>query len=318
MAGASAQPAWAQALAAVGLLVASRAAVRLAMWLYAAFLRPAKPLRRRYGAWAVITGPTDGIGRALAFELAAAGLGVVLVGRSPDKLAAVSKELRARHPGAGVRTFVLDFAADGLAANVAALAESIRGLDVGVLINNAGHCYPYARYFHEVDEELTRNLVRLNVEALTRMTHAVLPGMVQRKRGAVVNIGSGAATMLPSDPLYAVYAATKAYVDQFSRSLYVEYRNKGIDVQCQAPWYVATKMASIRHASLFAPSPETYARAAVRYIGYEPRCTPYWAHALVWFLITIVPEPIVDKYVLGVSLGIRDKGRAKEARKKAM
>ncbi|VAH33493.1 unnamed protein product [Triticum turgidum subsp. durum] len=233
MAGASAQPAWAQALAAVGLLVASRAATRLALWLYAAFLRPAKPLRRRYGAWAVVTGATDGIGRALAFELAAAGLGLVLVGRSPDKLATVSKEVSARFPGAEVRTFVIDFAADGLAASVAALAESIRGLDVGVLVNNAGHGYPYARYFHEVDEELRRNLIRLNVEAVTRMTHAVLPGMVERKRGAVVNIGSGAASIMPSTPLYTVYAATKAYADQFSRSLYVEYKNKGVDVQCQ-------------------------------------------------------------------------------------
>lgn len=77
-------------------------------------------------------------------------------------------------------------------------------------------------------------------------------------------------------------------------------------------------MASIRQASLFAPSPEMYARAAVRYIGYEPRCTPYWAHALVWFLFTVVPEPIANKYVLDVSLGIRNKGRAKEARKKGM
>lgn len=153
--------------------------------------------------------------------------------------------------------------------------------------------------------------------AVTRVTHAVLQGMVERKRGAVVNIGSGAATILPSDPLYAVYAATKAYVDQFSRSLYVEYKNKGIDVQCQAPMYVATKMASIRKPSLFAPSPEDYARAAVRYIGYEPRCTPYWAHSLVWFLFSVLPESVADRYVLNMSLGIRHKGMAKDARKKA-
>jgi 17beta-estradiol 17-dehydrogenase / very-long-chain 3-oxoacyl-CoA reductase len=82
--------------------------------------------------------------------------------------------------------------------------------------------------------------------------------------------------------------------------------------------YVATKMASIREASLFAPSPETYARAAVRYIGYEPRCTPHWAHGLVWFLFSVVPEPLADRYLLAMSLGIRDKGRAKDARKKAL
>ncbi|KAG8089000.1 hypothetical protein GUJ93_ZPchr0011g28855 [Zizania palustris] len=77
--------------------------------------------------------------------------------------------------------------------------------------------YPYARYFHEVDEELMCNLIRLNVEALTRVTHAVLPGMVKCKRGAIVNIG----------------LCSPSYVDQFSRCLAVEYKNKGIDVQCQ-------------------------------------------------------------------------------------
>jgi hypothetical protein len=79
-----AQPAWALALAlaAVGLLVALRAAIRLAPWVYAVFLRPGKPLRRCYGA-------TDGIGRAITFRLAGAGLGLVLVGRNPEKLPAL-------------------------------------------------------------------------------------------------------------------------------------------------------------------------------------------------------------------------------------
>ncbi|KAE8811396.1 Estradiol 17-beta-dehydrogenase 12-A [Hordeum vulgare] len=86
----------------------------------------------------------------------------------------------------------------------------------------------------------------------------------------------------------------------------------------KVPMYVATKMASIKQASLFVPSPETYARTAVRYIGYEPRCTPYWPHALLWFLFSVVPESLVDGYVLGMSLGIRKMGRAKEARKKAV
>jgi 17beta-estradiol 17-dehydrogenase / very-long-chain 3-oxoacyl-CoA reductase len=206
-----AQPAWALALAAVGLLVAVRAAARFALWVYAAFLRPGKPLRRRYGAWAVVTGATDGIGRAVAFRLAASGLGLVLVGRNQEKLAAVAAEIKARHPKVPeVRTFVLDFAGEGLAAAVEALKDSIRGLDVGVLVNNAGVSYPYARYFHEVDEELMRTLIRVNVEGVTRVTHAVLPAMVERKRGAIVNIGSGAASVVPSDPLYSVYAATKA------------------------------------------------------------------------------------------------------------
>ncbi|XP_021991441.1 very-long-chain 3-oxoacyl-CoA reductase 1-like [Helianthus annuus] len=90
------------------------------------------------------------------------------------------------------------------------ISEAIDGLDVGILINNAGVSYPYARFFHEVDDELLTNLIKVNVQGTTRVTHAVLPAMVKRKKGAIVNIGSGAAINIPSDPLYAVYAATKA------------------------------------------------------------------------------------------------------------
>jgi len=123
----------------------------------------------------------------------------------------VAIEIKAKHPDVPeVRTFVLDFAAERLAAGVEALKEAIRGLDVGVLVDNAGLSYPYARYFHEVDEELMRSLIRINVEGVTRVTHAVLPGMVERKRGAIVNIGSGSASVIPSDPMYTIYAATKA------------------------------------------------------------------------------------------------------------
>ena len=83
----------------------------------------------------------------------------------------------------------------------------------------------------------------------------------------------------------------------------------------QVPMYVATKMASIRNPSFFAPSPEAYARAAIRYIGYEPRCTLYWPHAL-WKLVSLLPGPVADRVILNMTLDGRTKGRAKDARKK--
>lgn len=104
---------------------------------------------------------------------------------------------------------VVDFSGD-LDQGVVRIKEAIEGLDVGVLINNVGLSYPYARYFHEVDDKLLADLIKVNVEGTTKVTQAVLPGMLQRKRGAIVNIGSGASIVIPSDPLYAVYAATKA------------------------------------------------------------------------------------------------------------
>jgi hypothetical protein len=87
--------------------------------------------------------------------------------------------------------------------------------------------------------------------------------------------------------------------------------------ELQVPLYVATKLAKIRKASLTVPSPETYAAAGLKWVGYEPRCTPYWAHSIMWWFVQSLPEPIVDSFRLRSSLGIRKRGQAKDARGKA-
>ncbi|CAL9039475.1 unnamed protein product [Musa banksii] len=81
------------------------------------------------------------------------------------------------------------------------------------------------------------------------------------------------------------------------------------------PLYVATKMASIRRSSFLVPSPETYARAALRWIGYEPRCTPYWPHSLVWCLLSVIPEFVIDQWRLSFCMNIRKRGQLKDAQK---
>lgn len=84
----------------------------------------------------------------------------------------------------------------------------------------------------------------------------------------------------------------------------------------QVPLYVATKMASIKRSSLFVPSTDGYARAAMRWIGYEPRCTPYWPHSLLWGLAYSLPERIIDAWRLRFCLGIRKRGQLKDSQKK--
>ncbi|KAK2636653.1 hypothetical protein Ddye_031445 [Dipteronia dyeriana] len=308
-----AQPIWVIVLFSLGSLSILRFALSFLNWVYVNFLRPAKNLKK-YGSWALVTGPTDGIGKGFAFQLAKKGLNLVLVGRNPDKLKDVSDSIQAEYPKTQIRSVVVDFSGD-LDEGVSKIKETIEGLDVGVLINNVGVSYPYARFFHEVDEELLKNLIKINVEGTTKVTQAVLPGMLKRKKGAIVNIGSGAAIVIPSDPLYSVYAATKAYIDQFSRCLYVEYKKSGIDVQCQVPLYVATKMASIKRSSFFVPSTDGYAKAAMRWIGYEPRCTPYWPHTVLWGLAYQLPESAIDAWRLRFCLAIRKRGQLKDTRK---
>ncbi|XP_011029597.1 PREDICTED: very-long-chain 3-oxoacyl-CoA reductase 1-like [Populus euphratica] len=306
------QPLWLLLLFTLGSLSLLKFLSATLKWVYVSFLRPAKNLKK-YGSWALVTGPTDGIGKGFSFQLARKGLNLVLVGRNPDKLKDVSSSIQSRYSNVQIKNVVVDFSGD-VDEGVQKIKETIEGLDVGVLINNVGVSYPYARFFHEVDEGLLKNLIKVNVEGTTKVTQVVLHGML-KKKGAIVNIGSGAAIVIPSDPLYAVYAATKAYIDQFSRCLYVEYKKSGIDVQCQVPLYVATKMASIRRSSFWVPSADGYARAGLRAIGYEPRCTPYWPHSLLWGLIQLLPESIVDFWRLSFCLAIRKKGQLKDSRK---
>uniref|UniRef100_A0ACD5V8F8 Uncharacterized protein n=1 Tax=Avena sativa TaxID=4498 RepID=A0ACD5V8F8_AVESA len=286
-------------LAWLGAIHVSIVAFRLLAHVALCLRRP-RDLRRRYGTWAVVTGPTAGIGRSMALELASRGLNLVLVGRDPAKLREISSTICRTH-AVQTETVLFDFSLVSTVQGERAMArlrEAVEGLDVGVLVNNAGIAKPGAVYFHEVDVEAWARMIRVNVLALTDVTAAVLPGMARRGRGAIVNIGSASGSLLPSYPLYSVYAGTKRYVADFSRSLSVEYRSRGIDVQCQVPFLVQTNMVSSALKSsfvrLFVVPVDAYARAAVRWIGHGAVCVPSVAHRIQCFYAGHWPEFIYD------------------------
>ncbi|GAB2280567.1 hypothetical protein Dimus_015194 [Dionaea muscipula] len=196
----------------VGFLCIFKHLICLVRWLFVSLVRTPKHLKISYGSWAVVTGSTDGIGKAFAFRLAGQGLNLVLVTRDPRKLEAVRLEIEGEFPDVSVKMVAVDFAGSspmGCRVMREAVEEAIKGLDMGVLVNNVGISYPSAAYFHELEEEVWRKIVRVNVEGTSWVTRAVLPGMVNRRRG-VVNIGSAAGLAVPSHPLYAIYAATKS------------------------------------------------------------------------------------------------------------
>ncbi|KAG2611192.1 very-long-chain 3-oxoacyl-CoA reductase 1-like [Panicum virgatum] len=283
----------------VGGVSAAAFSFRLLVYLALCLSRP-KDLRRRYGAWALVTGPTSGIGRSVALELARRGLNLVLLDLDAANLQETSDVITSRH-GVKTRTVVFDLSLVGTPQgdeSMRRLRAAIEGLDVGVLVNNAGVGRPAVAYLHEADVEAWVRMVRVNLWALTEVTAAVLPGMVERGRGAVLNMGSASSEAIPSFPLNTIYAATKRYVSKFSRSLYVEYRSKGIDVQCQAPFFVATRLVPSavldNWLSPFVPTPDAYARAAVRWIGHAPLCTPAVGHQLLWCLAGVLPDAAHD------------------------
>ena len=225
-------------LALLGGAYLLREAVSLALVFYRTLLRGGKQ-PTRYGEWAVVTGATDGIGKAMAFELARRGCNIVLISRSADKLAAVKHELGNKHPKSKVLTEAVDFSALTDSRRTQ-LEQSLESLDVGVLINNVGMSYDFCQYFHELTDEEVSKLISINVESTTWMTRVCLPGMLRRKRGAVVNMSSAAARA--PLPLLAQYSAAKGYIENFTRSLNAEYASKGVHFQCQSPYFVATAM----------------------------------------------------------------------------
>jgi len=188
-------------------------------------------------------------------------------------------------------------------------------MEVGVLINNVGVSYAFPQYFSEISAEAVDELLACNLDSTVWLTRAVLPGMEARKSGAIVNVSSLSAHI--SSPLLSAYSASKAFIENFSISLNAEYRSKGICVQSQTAAFVATKLAKIRSASLTVPSPATYARAAVRQIGFAPAVAPYWAHAIQLAVVTSLPKAFAAKYVLGLHKGLRARALKKQASQEA-
>jgi short-subunit dehydrogenase len=186
-------------------------------------------------AAALVTGASAGIGGAIAHELAARGHGLVLVARRKDRLDALADELADAH-GIRTETIACDLAdADARSRLPDQIAE--RGLQIDVLINNAGFATGGA--FSEADPDRELQQVRVLVEAPVALTLAFLPDMVERGRGAILNVASTAG-MQPM-PYSAGYSAAKAYVLTFSEAIHQEVRGRGVTVTALAPGPVETE-----------------------------------------------------------------------------
>ncbi|PTR31916.1 hypothetical protein C8K36_101959 [Rhodococcus sp. OK519] len=193
-------------------------------------------------ARAVVTGASSGIGEALAAELAARGHSLILVARRGDVMEKLAAQLREKY-GVEVEVRAVDLSdRDGRGPLVAELAER----EISILCNNAGIATfgPVA----ELDPSYERDQVELNSVAVHDLTLAVLPGMVARKSGAILMVGSAAGNMpIPNN---ATYAATKAFVNTFSESLRGELKGSGVNVTLLAPGPVRTETPDPAEASI--------------------------------------------------------------------
>lgn len=260
---------------------------------------PSHSLNQDLGPWALVTGATDGIGKEYATQLAAKGVNIVLISRSRDKLGDLSTHLNSLYD-VQVRTVAVDFTKGQEIYSEILLA--LEGLEITTLINNVGMSYPAPSYFHELEDKPCMDILNCNILSTTLMIKMLLPSMVARSHGFIINVGSLASEV--SFPFLSLYAATKSFVDKLSNDLHLEYGNKGIFIQSLVPCSVATKMSHIQRPSFFVPSTEEFVSSALVDLAARKRRTPgYFAHSLqmVWFrFLRIAINSWFDKWNYGV------------------
>ena len=182
----------------------------------------------------LITGASAGLGAEFARQCSARGERLVLVARRQDKLEALASEL------GNARAVTLDLGQPGAAAALSADLAA-HGEQVGTLINNAG--FGLWGKFAALDGPRQRAMIDLNCGTLVELTHAVLPGMIERGQGAILNLASTAA--FQPGPGMAVYFATKAFVLSFSEALHEEVREHGVTVTALCPGPTATEFGEV-------------------------------------------------------------------------
>jgi short-subunit dehydrogenase len=194
---------------------------------------------------AVVTGASSGIGEAFARRLARDGYRVVAHGRRRERLEALAADLGRRY-GAPVEVLVADLSRD---ADLHRMEERLSSLGpIDMLVNNAG--LTHLKPFDELDPDTIEEMIRVHVLALTRLTRAVLPGMMERRRGDIVNVSSDGVFVTYPAPVMTVYAATKAYINTFTRALHRLAGDQGVRVQALCPGFVTSEILE-RHGISF-------------------------------------------------------------------
>jgi uncharacterized protein len=250
---------------------------------------------------ALVTGASAGLGEAFAKAYAARGLDVALVARRVERLEALAAELSARH---GVEAFALPADLSGFEAHIPVIeAIAARGRHVDVLVNNAG--FGIAQSFTAVPWARQRDFLMTMAVNPCGLAYAVIPGMVERGAGAIINVASMAA-FSPGVAGNSLYPGVKGLMVKFSQSLDAEYRAAGLKVTAVCPGFTKTefaKQAGIheimeRESRMFWQSAEAVVEATIR--GNERGkvvVIPGWHNRLAAMLLRGLPEPLVRRII---------------------
>jgi short-subunit dehydrogenase len=188
------------------------------------------------GEWALVTGASSGIGKAIAQRLAAHGANLILTARRESRLLDLQRELA----GVQVRTIAIDLEQPGAPRQLFSAVQQL-GVQPGLLINNAG----FGDYgeFHQLDLDRQLAMVEVNCSAVVGLTRLFLPAMIERRRGDILIVASTAS--FQAVPYQTTYAATKAFDLIFAEGLAEEVRQYGIRVCALCPGQTRTEFQEI-------------------------------------------------------------------------
>lgn len=259
-------------------------------------------LRQRYGPWAVVTGASDGIGRAFAERLAEAGVDVVLVARREAVLRELADQLTRAH---GIDTLVVPVDL-GSPAGVEALLARTRSLDVGLLVAAAG--FGTSGRFVDAAVEAELDMIDLNCRAVAALAHHFGGRFATRGRGGLILLSSLLA--FQGVPLAANYAATKAYVQSLAEGLRGELAPFGVTVLSSAPGPVRSGFARRARMTLgAAASPDTVARRSLAALfGPSGTTRPGFQSKLLGWSLGLLPRWLRVRVMTGIMAGMTRSG----------
>lgn len=231
---------------------------------------------RHYGAWAVVTGASSGIGEEFSRQLAALKFNLVLIARRQDRLQRLAQALTAAH-AIQVETVCVDLSGADFLPQVAARTDA---LDVGLLINNAGFALTGKFLDHSLDDELS--LLHVNCRAPMVLAHHFGRRFVKNHKGGIINVSS-AASIMPL-PFWAQYSASKIYLRYLSESLWFEMKEQGVDVLALCPGGTRTEFSQVAGIDMGGGEVAPLVRAALENLGKKVSLMPGAGNALAAFV----------------------------------
>ncbi|KAF9763571.1 Very-long-chain 3-oxoacyl-CoA reductase [Nosema granulosis] len=235
------------------------------------------------GKHVIITGATGDIGRELCRGLVDKDVKLIIIGRNEEQLKRLKDEMDEHII---CEMFVVDFNID----SDFAFLDDYR--DVGLLINNAGTLLKGPGFYLEEDDD---PIINVNIRSTTKITRRVLRGMIERKFGYILNIGSVSADV--PFPYLSSYAASKAFLKIWSFSLYYELKDFNIEVEYVDLAYVATKMTKLKPIIGVIPSNKIIAKNILSSFGSTYHLIPYTTHLILICIISYIPICVLGRII---------------------